>query len=451
VFARRLLLLLIVVGLIGVPAGILRALCVGSACGETAAASRVPFCGLPAPVREAIERGYREGRSPDVLGVTSPHEVLTRAAGVWAPWPAVAGVDDRVPIAFAGAGVEPGSAVPPGATLDAIAPTLAEILGFDRPFPDVRSGVAVEGVASGELPRLVLVVAWKGVGTPELEAAPEAWPFLASLLERGAGTLEGRTGSLPLDPTAALATIGTGGTPSEHGVTGSIVRNDEGAVVPAFGEGGPVPVIATLAEDLDEATGQRATISLVATDELDRGLIGGRWYQDHDVDDVVVATGGAVVDATRTLLERGGPTRAPAILGVVLDGDLRSIDRRTARVVAAARAAAGGSVALAVAGTGSADRPRGTAADARLVAAVEDAVPGDAPAVAATVPGGLFLDRRALTEAEVTGQVAVDALLSLSGPDGGAAMADAFQGFAVSFSRFCATVDDAGSGDAGSG
>jgi hypothetical protein len=38
---------------------------------------------------------------------------------------------------------------------------------------------------------------------------------------------------------------------------------------------------------------------------------------------------------------------------------------------------------------------------------------------------------------QVTGQVAVDALLAAEDPDGGRMMADAFQGFAVSFARYC--------------
>jgi hypothetical protein len=94
-------------------------------------------------------------------------------------------------------------------------------------------------------------------------------------------------------------------------------------------------------------------------------------------------------------------------------------------------------VLVAVAGTGTWEASMLAVPDAELVAAVEDAVPGSSPAVAATVPGGLFLDRETLRSAEVTGQVAVDALLGVTGPDGRAIMADAFQGFAVSFARYC--------------
>ena len=63
--------------------------------------------------------------------------------------------------------------------------------------------------------------------------------------------------------------------------------------------------------------------------------------------------------------------------------------------------------------------------------------PGTRRAVAATVAGGVFLDQAVLREEQVTGQVAVDAMLSATGPDGERMLADAFQGFAVSFARYC--------------
>jgi hypothetical protein len=439
VTGRRLLVLLAVLAAIGVPAAVLQAACVGRSCDEPSEAPRVPFCPLPDELKEAIANGYREGRSPDVLGVADGVPTVTESGGVRAPWPALAAAaDGRVPIVFAGTGVSGGASVPADLTLDGIAPTIADVIGFDRPFPGVRSGSVVDGVANGEQPALVLLVAWKWTGTADLEIRPDRWPFLSALLAEGTGTLEGSTGSLPLDPTATIATIGTGGLPSQHGVTGSFVRNDGGAVLPAFGEGAPVPIIATLAEDLDEATGQSSIVSLVASDELDRGLIGGTWYPDHDSDDLIVARGADAVSASRSLLRvEGAGDDVPDVLGVVLDGEVPRLDRWTERIVRAARAATGGSVLVVVAGTGTRERSRLAISDAELVRAVEDAVPGDAPAVAATVAGGLFLDQGALTEAAVTGQVAVDALLGMTTPNGRAMMADAFQGFAVSFARYC--------------
>lgn len=435
--ARRMLVLLVVLGAIGIPAGILNALCVGRSCADpTPDGPAVPFCPLPEPLRALLVDGYREGRSPDVLGVADRVPVVTDLGGTFAPWPAVGSeLDLRVPIVFAGAGVRAGAEIPDDVALADVAPTIAEILGFERPFPEVRSGTAVPGVADGEAPTLVLLVTWKWTGTADLEAAPDRWPFLASLLDQGAGTLSGRIGSLPIDPTATLTTIGAGGPPSEHGVTGSVVRNEEGQVVPAFGDGAPVPIIAALADDLDDASG-RSRIGLVATDELDRGLIGGRWYEGSDDDEVTVATGPDAVESARAMLASMGQSEDTDLLGVVLDGPVRAMDRRTEQIVRAARAAAGGSVLVVVAATGSVRAGEGAPPDDLVIEAVERAVPG-AAVVAATVPGGMFLDRDALTAAGVTGQVAVEALLGVTDEDGREMMADAFQGFAVSFARYC--------------
>jgi hypothetical protein len=448
VSGRRLLTLLVVLAAIGVPAGVLQALCVGRSCeAEGDAAPRVPFCPLPAALRDLLADGYREGRSPDVLGVVQGGTpVYTEIAGTLLSWPAAGtAVDDVVvPLAFAGAGVRRDVELPPGVTLDRVAPTIAAALGFERPFPNIRSGTAIDGIAGGEPPALVLLIAWKGLGAADLSARPDDWPFLASLLEEGAGTLEASTGSLPLDPAATLTTLGTGGLPSQHGITGSFVRNEAGEVVEAFGTGAPVPVIATLADDLDAPASagvpspfeQRPVIALVATDDRDRGLVGGDWYENHDTDRVILAGGAEAASSARSLLAANRDDGVPDLVGVVLDGSIRSVDRRSEQIAAAAEISTRGSVLVVVAGTGPASSTSADP-DGALVSAVEDAVPGEAPAVAATVPGGIFLDQRVLTEARVSGQVAVDSLLGVTSSDGREMMADAFQGFAVSFARYC--------------
>ena len=440
---RRLIVLLLVLAVIAVPAVALRAMCVGNSCDRvTGGAPRVPFCPLPDDLKSDLAAGYREGRSPDVLAVT-------RAPSVWgpadasaslSPWPSLGG--DRgteVPIVFAGTGIDPSVALPDGTTLDEIAPTVADAIGFDRPFPSVRSGHAVLGLASDERPRLVLEVALKGVGSGTLEEQPGAWPFLGSLIGEGAGTTVGLTASLPVDPTATLTTIGTGGLPSQHGITGTFVRNDDGLVTEAWGPAAPVSIIATLPDDWDEQTDQRARIGLVATAGSDRGLTGGTWYPGHDRDRVLIGTGRAAVDATRELLASGfGRDDVTDILGVVLDGSLTSMDQHLRQIVELARAAAPGSVLVVVAGIGPTAGPGPSAAGLRdLMTQVEDQVPGDRPVIAQAVTGGFFLDQTTLTAGGITGQAVVDATLDATSPDGETMTADAFQGFAVSFARYC--------------
>jgi hypothetical protein len=444
VFGRRLLVLLLVLAAIGVPAGVLRAACAGMSCPADVAHARVPFCPLPAELKAKLAAGFREGRSPDVMAVTGNHAVAgPDDAG---PWPSVAEASTvtRVPIAFFGAGIDPGVLVPRGTGLDAIAPTLSEVLGFRRPHPEVRAGAAVAGLSDGERPRLVLEVAWKGVGTQELRDDPRSWPSLRSFMERGAATVAGDTGSLPLDPAATLTTIGTGGLPSQHGITGTLMRDDDGRVVEAWVPGAPLSVIATFPDDLDQAMDQRPLIGLVASDEADRGIVGGNWYVGHDRDAIVVATGGSAVPAAERLLAEGfGRDAVPDILAVVLEGSIGSIDRRTQRLVAAAERAAAGSLVVAIAGTGGASGADAGSTEgaptrvSEVVSQVDAGVPGDPNVIADVVSGGLFLDQGALAEEGISGDAVVQATMEVTAPDGTRVFEDAFQGFAVSFGRYC--------------
>jgi len=437
------LALLVALAIVGLPAVALRAACAGKSCvGQAVPPARVPFCPLPSALKEDIAAGFREGRSPDVLGVAMAANVSGGTAlGGAQPavaWPAVrGGPNTSVPIAFSGPGVSAASSVPPGTQLDAIAPTLADILGFHRPHPDVRAGQPVAGVDDGVRPSLILEIAWKGIGAADLQADPKAWPFLRSLVARGAGTLQGDTGSVPLDPTATLTTIGTGGLPSQHGMTGTLVRTDEGETVRAWGPGSPLSVISTLPDDLDQAFDQRPKIGLVATDVSDRGLIGGTWYIGHDRDDVVIAPGDPAAAVARLLRRGYGADAVPDVLGVVLQGPVDQLDALTRRIVEEARRATGGSTLTVVAGTGSAQPTPASLTGSTLASDVDRAVGGTRSVVEAAVAGGLFLDQRVLAAEGISGQTAVDALFGVSGPNGEHVMDDAFQGFAVSFARYC--------------
>jgi hypothetical protein len=440
VSGRRLVTLLVICAAIGIPAVALRAACAGRSCSNGGGdEARIPFCPLPDALKADLAAGFREGRSPDVFAVTRGAIVHggSDPADDLVPWPSLGAAETTgVPIVFSGTGVDASATMPGGTGLDQIAPTISDIIGLRRRHPGVRAGVAVNGVAAGEHPRLVLEIALKGIGTPDV--LDSSWPLLDSLFHRGAGTLHGTTGSLPLDPAATLTTLGTGGLPSQHGITGSYVRNNDGDVVRAWGDGAPLSVIATLPDDLDEKTGQRSMVGLVATDEADRGLIGGNWYPDHDRDAVTVASAPGSVTAARDILAQGfGRDAVPDILGVVLAGP--RADARIGQIVGLARRASGGSLLVVVAGTGTngADPNTVDATGSNVVQQVEDLVEGSAPIVDKAVAGGLFLDQATLASEQLSGDAAVQALLRVTTPDGQRMMADAFQGFAVSFARYC--------------
>lgn len=401
----RVIVALSVIALILAPAAVLRAVCAGHSCDEPdEGAANVPFCSLPDDQRRAIVAGFREGRSPDILTVSGSEP------------------DDRVPLIFWGAGIDESATIPDGAALDSVAPTIAEIVGLDRPHPEVRSGEAIPNVASGDAPKLVVVIVVKGLGVRELTRSP--WERLRDLGETGT-TTDGRVGSLPHDPAAVLTTIGTGGVPSQHGITGTLVRNDVGKMVAAWGRGAPVSVIATLADDLDELRKQRPLIGLVAASETDRGIIGGNWYVDVDKDVVEIQKDPKkAADAAREIVGEGFGTDAiPDLLAVTLSGPPTEVDRALGTIT---RGLSEESVAVIVTGTGS---PSGDNED--VVEEIERSIPDKTNLIEAVVPAGFFVDQQALTRTGKTEDEVIDAIQETG------AFADAFAAITVSFARYC--------------
>jgi hypothetical protein len=440
---RRLLALLLLTAVIGAPALGLRLLCVGNACDRTREVSAdIPFCSLPGKLRQLVAAGFREGPAPDVLAVAEEAVAGgTAFKGSTAPaWPSLTAPDgDSVPIGFwtlDGGALQPAvGPVPSDTGLDDIAPTLAALIDVERPHPEVRSGRPVAG-ASAAGAELALQIVWKGVGTNELEAASGRWPVFEEALTDG-GTLRGGAASLPLDPAAVVTTIGTGGTPSQHGVTGSLIRNDAGRVVPAFSAQAPIYVIATLGDDLDEVTERVSEVALVASDGTDRGLIGRGWYIDEDRDEVVLASRPerAAVRASQILsnLPEDG---TPDLLAIALEGSIEQMNAATERILAAAQEDRDSPVIVSFATTGS-PAPAHALEAADVARLIDEALPGSLHPIESIAPGGLFLDQDALTQEGLTEDRIVDAVRRLDNDSGERVFADAFAAIAVSFGRYC--------------
>jgi hypothetical protein len=448
---RRLISFLVIAAVIGVPAGVLRLLCVGNSCArQVSESAAVPFCSLPGVVRELIQDGFYAQRSPDVLIIAGATPIVggtafhgARAQPVWPS--SQMPIPTKVPILFWGHGVRDDAGVPAGSGLDDIAPTLATIMSLHRPHPEVRSGRPIEQLAIRSHPRLVLQFVWKGVSSRDTRANMSTLPTLKRLMNEGSGTLTGTVPSLPLDPASAVTTVGTGGTPSQHGITGTLVRNDRGRLTRAWAPRSPVNVIATLADDLDERRGQRPVVGLVGTDLSDRGAIGGRWYWPRDRDHIAVVDRSrtTVRDEVRRMLRAAqfGRDRVTDLMAVVVEGTLPALDRQLAAVTERARRAARGSLTVALAGTGPFQSPSSLGdpdvlpAD-RIERIVEQRIPSARSAVEGSSPGGLFLDQDALSDLEISDDAAVTALRN-SMLDGEKVVADAFPSRAVSFARFC--------------
>ena len=417
-----------------VPASGLRLACAGASCdGDgSRAVGPVPFCSLPAEARKLISAGFYDGRSPEVLGVTSaPDVVSVDRSGVG--WPSLE-TDVRVPLVFAGDGVRSEGLLPKGTQIDRIAPTLAHLIGMKRPYPMLERTDPIPGVSASPAPRLIVEVGLKGIGTRDLEAAQERWPTIARLMRDGAGTLEASVGSVPLDPAAVLTTIGTGTLPAQHGITASLIRDRDGRMVTAWGPGAPVSAIATLADDLDQRTDERSLIGLIADAPTDRGLIGGDWYVDHDRDVRALSpsAGGVVERALRATAVGFGDDAVPDVLGVVLEGPIEDVDRALGRLVDGVTALVDAPVLFVVAGTGSITATSALGS-ADVVQAIRSSIGG---ALEGQVPGGLLIDAEQLA-AGVSRQDVRDALMAMADQDGDPVMADAFLSYSVSFGKYC--------------
>jgi hypothetical protein len=432
---RRLATLLAVLALVAAPALVLRAFCAGNSCNDaSAAAAEVPFCPLPAGLRDAIGAGFRQGRSPDVLAAAASTPVITAVPGQTVAWPSTGTASPATaPLAFLGPNVTRG-ALPSGTGLDDVAPTVAALLGYAPPHPEVRAGRAIDGVASiGAPPDLLGVeIVWKGVGSDALDGG---WPpRTRKLVAAGASTLHATVGSLPLDPAAILTTIGTGGLPAQHGITGTALRTARGGVARAWSPGAPEAVITSLPDDLDRSFGDRAMVGLVASDPTDLGLIGDGWYLGADRDQVVVDRGDPAAAAVRMLDGGFGTDDVPDLLGVVLRGPLPLLDRETSGIIEAARARVPRAL-VAITATGAAtsvtDAVPGTTVGHDVDAALGTAV------VQADGAGGVFLDASALATAGLSADAAVQAMRAQTDADGAPRFADVYPAFSVAFARYC--------------
>ncbi len=460
---RRSVTFFVVAALVGVPAGTVRVLCLDNSCeAQTSFSSKTPFCSLPVKLRRLVERGFYDGRSPDIMAVTGSTLVAGGGGfdGVnFTPvWPSTALPDGgRVPLVFAGTGVARDAEVPNGTGLDDVSETIADIIDLRRPHPAVRSGDPVGRVASGEVPRVVMEVVWKGIGSDDLERHRQDWPRLRRLMRRGAGTLDAEVGSLPLDPAATIATIGTGGVPNRHGIIGALLRSDQvtysltedhradSRVVRAWQGRAPSAVIASLGDDLDEERKQRPVVGVVGTDRADRSLIGGSWYPDGDRDKAVIlgrrASVGEQIDAARRLLTQGAFGRDPNtdLVGVVLSGTIAELDRALGQLVEVTNRVSRGSSAIVVTATGasSPSKTEATVDAEALRRRLTRSLPGSPPLIEALVPGGLYLDQKALARLKLSDDVVLGELLAMRGPTGDLLMADAFPAIAVTFARYC--------------
>jgi hypothetical protein len=253
-------------------------------------------------------------------------------------------------------------------------------------------------------------------------------------MDLGVSTLEADTVSVPVDPAAVLTTIGTGGRPSQHGITGAVVRDDAGRLRKAWSGRSPLSVIATLGDDLDEQMRQEPVIGITAARRSYLGAIGGNWHVDVDRDRFLKTERGNEPFDGPALIEDGfGGDDVPDLAVVVVESGIERLNWTVRSLGIQARDVSDASTLFVFTATGAAGDD-----GAMPASEIAGAIPGDdmGSLVEATVPGGFFLDQKALAERKVGEDEVLRALTEVQAY-GKPLFADVFPAIAVAFGRYC--------------
>jgi hypothetical protein len=240
---------------------------------------------LGAEYMELVARAYHPGRSGDLQLLVAPfnsanyapesrslvpRDPRTSHASVWMYL-------ERVPLVVRAPGIAASDSIERVSLAD-VAPTIAQLLGFDRFLELGREGRPLPGVARPSTPpELVVTFVIDGGGWNVLQRYPDAWPHLRRLMREGANFRNAIHGSFPAVTASAHATIGTGAYPRTHGITGHNIR-DGSRVRKSYGTPGAADpgdlLVPTLADLWSEETANRAWIGELGYQIWHLGMIG---------------------------------------------------------------------------------------------------------------------------------------------------------------------------------
>lgn len=248
-------------------------------------------CGLPLDHLRRIERGYFEGRSPDLLYVPQQPNTVGGFFGAThsGPWRFL----QNVPLVFYGPGAirrQGEIRLSRNVSLADLAPTTADIVG--TPFPTDRTGEplteALLPADQRRTPQLVVTVVLDGAGWNLLNQWPDAWPFLAEVMDEGTSVAGVEVGSSPSSTPPVHATMGTGVFPARHGIV-DLDQPVGDEFLDAYPGNSPNNLLVSTVSDLyDPRTGNEAKIGLIAEDGWHLGMMGHGAYLDEGDKDIAV-------------------------------------------------------------------------------------------------------------------------------------------------------------------
>jgi hypothetical protein len=234
------------------------------------------------PVLLRTWRGIMPGRSGDVQIIPRYPNFVNGGLTHATPY----AYTQDVPLLLYGPGyVKPGVYDKP-VTLADLAPTTGAILKFPFDAPDGQAQAqALLPPDQRPLPRLVVTLVWDSGGMDVLNRWKNDWPYLRSLLPRGAWFTHVTVGSSPSNTPTGHSIIGTGAFPMHSGFVDEYIRLNDRIQKP--NENGPqFLVVPTLADLYDLDSGNRPLVGGIATLAAHIMMMGhgSGWYGgDRDI------------------------------------------------------------------------------------------------------------------------------------------------------------------------
>ena len=193
------------------------------------------MCSLPHDWILRIWRGNYPGRSGDITWVAKPPDYMGSGFPHAGPWNYL----ERVPLFFYGPGyIKPQGSVETPATWADIAPTIADLIGFNRfhtPDGHALTDALVPADQRPGPPRVVFTLVWDAGGRNVLAQWPKEWPNLKGLIPQGTFYDRAIIGSAPTSTSQAHATLGTGEFPRHDGIVGNDQRFGDEVLDPWYG------------------------------------------------------------------------------------------------------------------------------------------------------------------------------------------------------------------------
>ncbi len=246
---------------------------------------RAAACGLPHQYLVYTWEGYRADRSPNLQIIPKDPNYIGLGYPHVGPWP----YTQDVPLFWYGPGqVAAVGKVERPVSLADIAPTQADFLNYDFPAPDGTSMTEAVNPTASKPPALIITMVWDSAGRNVLAQWPHDWPYLKSLIPKGAWYDNAVVGSSPTSTAQDHANIGTGAFPRKHGITSHhipLVNHEAGP----FENGSDLLMLPTLADLYDRSTDNAAKVGEVASVNIHLGMIGhGSMWGGGDKDDLIL-------------------------------------------------------------------------------------------------------------------------------------------------------------------